>query len=172
MRCPGRAFMAEGDTIYRIAAGLRPYLVGRPVIAASTTTRAQVSRLVGTTVDSIETAGKNLLIHFSGGLSLRTHLRMRGTWQRYAPAEPWRYPAARAALVLEVEGTVAVCFDAPVVELFATRSRSLHPALSRLGPDVLDEAFDPAVVLGRMREPHRESTTIGEILLDQTVMAG
>ena len=164
--------MAEGDTVYRIAAGLRPYLVGHSVLAAHTSGRAQVSRLVGTTVDSIETAGKNLLIHFSGGLTIRTHLRMRGTWRHYAPGEPWHYPNGRAALVLEVEGAVAVCFDAPVVELFATRSRSLHPALSRLGPDLLDDVFDPAMILGRMREAHRGNTAIGEILLDQTVMAG
>ena len=99
--------MAEGDTIYRIAAGLRPHLVGRAVVAARTTTRAQVARLVGTTIESIETVGKNLLIHFSGGLTVRTHLRMRGTWHTYSPGEPWRYAAARAVLVLEIDGTPA-----------------------------------------------------------------
>ena len=168
---PG-SLVTEGDTIYRTAADLRPYLVGRSVLAARASGRAQVSRLVRTTIESIETVGKNLLLHFSGGLSVRTHLRMRGTWRRYAPGEPWRYPAARASLVLEVEGVVAVCFNAPVVELFATRSRSLHPALSRLGPDLMDDAFDPTAALGRMREPRRADSTIGEILLDQTVMAG
>ncbi len=164
--------MAEGDTIYRIAAGLRPLLVGHPVIAAHTTTRAQVARLVGTTIESIETVGKNLLIHFSGGLTVRTHLRMRGAWYTYPPRGPWRHPAARAVLVLEVDGTVAVCFDAPTVELFATRSMGLHPVLSRLGPDVLNETFDPGLALARLRDPHRATTTIAEALLDQTVIAG
>ena len=90
--------MAEGDTIYRIAATLRPLLVGRAVVAARTSTRAQVSRLVGTTIESIETIGKNLLIHFSGGLTVRTHLRMlpRTVWwcPRCQPTreETWAAP--------------------------------------------------------------------------------
>ena len=164
--------MAEGDTLYRIAAGLRPHLVGRPVIAARTTSRAQVARLVGTTIESIETVGKNLLIHFSGGLTVRTHLRMRGAWHTYPPGGPWRHPAARAVLVLEVDGAVAVCFDAPIVELFATRSIGLHPVFSRLGPDLLNATFDPGQALARFREAHRATTTIAEVLLDQTVIAG
>lgn len=164
--------MAEGDTIYLLAAELRPYLVGRIVLAARTRSRAQVGRLVGATVSSIETAGKNLLIQFSNGLSLRTHLRMTGTWRHYRTGEPWRRPADRASLVLEVEGTVAVCFDAPVVELFATRAMRLHPALARLGPDLLSPDFDDAVALQRLRDPARADSAIGEALLDQAIIAG
>ena len=164
--------MAEGDTIYLLAAELRPYLVGRTVLAARTRSRAQVGRLVGTSVSSIETAGKNLLIQFSSGLSLRTHLRMTGTWHLYRAGEPWRRPASRAALVLELEGTLAVCFDAPIVELFETRAIRLHPALSRLGPDLLTPDFDDRAVLERFRRPASADVTIGEALLDQGIMAG
>jgi len=110
--------MPEGDTIHRTAAGLRPYLVGRLVLAASSSRGADVGRLVGSTVTAVDTLGKNLLVRSSNGLTVRTHLRMNGSWHRYRPAEPWRLPASRAALVLEVEGAVAVCFDAPVVEVF------------------------------------------------------
>src|SRR4030081_3878161 len=127
--------MPEGDTLYRTAAGLGPYLVGRPVLAARATGGAQVGRLVGASVTSVDTVGKNLLIRFSNGLEVRTHLRMTGTWHRYRPGEHWRRPVARAVLVIEVEGAVAVCFDAPVVELFESRSAALHPALAALGPD-------------------------------------
>jgi len=48
-------------------------------------------------------------------------MRMNGSWHRYRPGETWRRPPSRAALVLEVPGAVAVCFDAPVVELFERR---------------------------------------------------
>jgi endonuclease-8 len=164
--------MPEGDTLFRTAAGLRPYLVGRPVRAARATGGAQVGRLVGATVDSVDTIGKNLLMRFSNGLELRTHLRMNGTWHRYRPGERWRRPAARAVLVLEVEGAVAVCFDAPVVELFEARAEGLHPALAPLGPDLLRTEFDPADALRRLRDPSRADATIGEALLDQRVMAG
>lgn len=164
--------MPEGDTLFRTAAGLRPYLVGRAVLAARATRGAQVGRLVGATVESVDTIGKNLLIRFSNGLEVRTHLRMNGTWHRYRPGERWRRPAARAVLVLEVEGAVAVCFDAPVVELFDARAEALHPALAPLGPDLLAEAFDPAEALRRLRDPARSAMTIGEAILDQRVMAG
>jgi endonuclease-8 len=164
--------MPEGDTLYRTAAGLRPYLVGRTVLAARATRGAQVGRLVGASVDSVDTNGKNLLMRFSNGLAVRTHLRMTGTWHRYRPGERWRRPAARAVLVLEVEGAVAVCFDAPVVELFDARAEAIHPALAPLGPDLLAETFDPAEAVRRLRDPSRAAVTIGEAILDQRVMAG
>ena len=56
---------------------------------------------------------------------------MNGSWHRYRPGERWRRPAGRARLVLEVPGAVAVCFDAPVVELFEQRAEALHPSLGR-----------------------------------------
>lgn len=165
--------MPEGDTLFRTAAGLRPYLVGRPVIAArATRSGAQVSRLVGATVDAVESVGKNLVIRFSNGLAVRTHLRMTGTWHRYRPGERWRRPAARAVLVIEVDGAVAVCFDAPVVELFDERSAAIHPALAPLGPDLLAPDFDAAEALRRLRDPARAPTTIVEAILNQRVMAG
>ncbi len=147
--------MPEGDTVFRVAAGLRPRLVGLPVLRARAAGGARVERIVGATIEAIEAHGKSLLIHLSNGLSVRTHLRMTGTWHRYRPGERWLRPASRAALVLEVEGSVAVCFDAPIVELFETRSRALHPILSRLGPDLLAEDFDPAAVVTRLRESRR-----------------
>jgi endonuclease-8 len=164
--------MPEGDTLFRTAAGLRPYLLGRPVLAARATGGAQVGRLVGATVESVDTLGKNLLIRFSNGLEVRTHLRMNGTWHRYRPGERWRRPAPRAVLVLEVEGAVAVCFDAPVVELFESRAEALHPGLAPLGPDLLGPEFDATDARRRLGDPARAGTAIGEALLDQRVMAG
>ena len=165
--------MPEGDTLVRTAAGLRPYLIGREVTAARARQPGpQADRLVGSTVTAIETQGKNLLIHFSNGLEVRTHLRLYGSWHRYRPGERWRKPESRARLVLEVPGAVAVCFDAPVVELFEQRTESLHPALAPLGPDLLSPTFDEAEALRRLRDPSRAGLTIGEALLDQRALAG
>jgi endonuclease-8 len=132
----------------------------------------QVGRVVGSTITAVDTVGKNLLIRFDNGLELRTHLRMNGTWHRYRPGEPWRRAAARARLVLEVPGAVAVCFDAPVVELFEQRAETLHPSLSQLGPDVVAPSFDAADALRRLRDPSRVATPIAEALLDQRALAG
>jgi endonuclease-8 len=167
--------MPEGDTLFRTAAGLRPYLVGRDVTAARTQGPGpvpQVHRVVGRRIDAVEARGKNLLIRFDGGLELRTHLRMHGSWHRYRPGERWRRPPGRARLVLEVPGSVAVCFDAPVVELFETRAESLHPSLSALGPDLLDPEADLDEVRRRLRHPDRSAMEIGPALLDQRALAG
>jgi endonuclease VIII len=165
--------MPEGDTLARTAAGLRPYLLGRSVTGARARVPGpQVARVVGSTITAVDALGKNLLIRFDNGLEIRTHLRMNGTWHRYRPGEAWRRPAARARLVLEVPGAVAVCFDAPVVELFERRAESLHPSLSQLGPDLLDPAFDADEALRRLRDPSRAQISIAEALLDQRALAG
>jgi endonuclease-8 len=167
--------MPEGDTLFRTAQGLRPYLVGRAIVAARAQGPGpvpQIQRVVGKRIDAVEAQGKNLLIRFDGGLELRTHLRMHGSWHRYRPGERWRRPAGRARLVLEVDGAVAVCFDAPVVELFETRAEALHPSLSRLGPDLLSPDFDTAEAHRQLRAPERRSMTISEALLDQRALAG
>ena len=168
--------MPEGDTLHRTASGLAPHLVGRTVSAARVRAGGpQVQRVVGATITSVEAVGKNLLIRFDNGLELRTHLRMNGSWHRYRPGEPWRRPAARARLVIEVPGAVAVCFDAPVIELFETRAEAIHPTLARLGPDLLDDDWGPAHAVeahGRLRDPARAALTISEALLDQRALAG
>jgi endonuclease VIII len=165
----------EGDTLFRTAAGLRPYLVGRTVSAARTGGPGavpQVQRIVGREITAVEALGKNLLIRFDNGLELRTHLWMNGSWHRYRPGERWRRPPSRARLVLEVPGAVAVCFDAPVVELLEWRAEALHPSLGRLGPDLLAPEFDAAEATRRLRDPSRAATTIAAALLDQRALAG
>jgi endonuclease-8 len=65
-----------------------------------------------------------------------------------------------------------VCFDAPTVELFEQRTEHLHPALSRLGPDLLDPDADLGEVRRRLRDPSRARRSIAEALLDQRALAG
>ncbi|HEX5148599.1 MAG TPA: DNA-formamidopyrimidine glycosylase family protein, partial [Candidatus Limnocylindrales bacterium] len=165
----------EGDTLFRTAAGLRPYLVGRTVTAARAGGPGpvpQLGRIVGREIRAVDSLGKNLLIRFDNGLEIRTHLRMNGTWHRYRPGERWRRPPARARLVIEVPGVVAVCFDAPVVELLEQRAEAVHPALGGLGPDLLAPAFDRDDAVRRLREPARASANVAEALLDQRALAG
>ena len=134
---------------------------------------------MGSTVIAVEAIGKNLLIRFDNGLELRTHLRMNGSWHRYRPGERWRRPPARARLVLEVPGAVAVCFDAPVVELFETRAETLPPGAGQArsgspGGGFRDGRWGrwPAEALRRLRDPARAGRSIAEALLDQRTLAG
>jgi endonuclease VIII len=165
--------MPEGDTLARIAIALRPYLAGRVVTGARARLPGpQVSRIVGQKIDAVDAAGKNLLIKFDGGLELRTHLGLHGSWHRYRPGETWRRPPSRAALVIEVPGAVAVCFDAPVVELFERRAEGVHPTISMLGPDLLGANYDQAEAIRRLHDKSRAEMAIGEAILDQRAVAG
>jgi endonuclease-8 len=162
----------EGDTIFQTAAALRPLLVGQQIRGARSgrTPGPQLQRVVGARVTAVEPLGKHMLIHFDNGLVLHTHMRMAGTWHRYAPGEPWRIAAWKARVVLEVDGHVVVCFNAPVAELMPARAAQLHPALAALGPDLLSPDFDSAEAFSRLRS--RPELEIAEALLDQRVMAG
>jgi endonuclease VIII len=161
----------EGDTIFQTAAALRPLLVGRPVLAARARTPGPaIERVVGSHVTSVEPQGKHMIIRFDNGLALHTHMRMAGTWHRYAPGERWRIAAWKARVVLEVPDHVVVCFNAPVAELMDERAVDLHPALQALGPDLLTDAFDPEEAFRRLRA--RPDFEIAEALLDQRAMAG
>jgi endonuclease-8 len=161
----------EGDTIFKTAAALRPLLVGRNVLKASARQPGpQIQRVVGSTVLSVEPIGKHMVIRFSNGLALHTHLRMNGAWHRYAPGERWRKPAWQARVVLEVPEHVVVCFNAPVAELMDDRAVGLHPAIDALGPDLLSDDFDAAEAFRRLRA--RSEMEIAEALLDQRALAG
>ena len=165
--------MPEGDSLVRVAVALRPHLTGRTVtLARARLPGPAIARVVGQRIASVDTAGKNLLIRFDSGLEIRTHLGLHGSWHRYRPGEAWRRPASRAALVLEVPGAVAVCFDAPVVELLETRTEAVHPPLAGLGPDLLAPKPDLREVRRRMQMAASASRAIGEALLDQRVVAG
>jgi endonuclease VIII len=165
--------MPEGDTLFRTAQVLRRALVGEEIRQArGRPGGAQLERLVGARVLSVVSRGKHLLIALDGGLTLHSHLGMTGSWHRYAPGERWRRPASGMVALLETDRQVAVCFDAPVVELLQDRALGLHPALAGLGPDLLDESFDLESALARLQDARRATLSIGEALLDQRAVAG
>jgi endonuclease-8 len=149
---------------------LRRWIGGREVTAARST-KVPASKVVGSTVERVEARAKHLLIGFSNGLVLHTHMRMTGAWHVYPTGERWRKPAAQARVVLECGDRVAVCFNAPVVELLAEPEEQRHRVLTALGPDVLDPAFDPAEVVRRARLQPADRP-VGEVLLDQRVVSG
>jgi endonuclease-8 len=167
--------MAEGDTIFRTAEMLRP-LVGQRVSAA----RAQagpglrrvpdLSRLVGATVTSVEARGKHLLISFDNGLTMRSHLRMTGSWHRFRKGEAWPRPLRQATAIVETSESVAVAFNTPVIELLTDADLRRSRPLATLGPDLLAASFDADEVLRRMGE--RRAVQLGDALLDQRAVAG
>jgi endonuclease VIII len=167
--------MPEGDTIYRAARTMQT-AIGGQLVTNFETALAQLARvddqqpIAGRTIESVEPEGKHLLIHFSGDLHLRTHMRMNGSWHLYRPGERWRKPRREMRVVIETSPWVAVGFNIPVAEFHDGRSLARQEDLSKIGPDFLGETFDVSEALQRMKA--RGDRGIGEVLLNQRVAAG
>ena len=163
----------EGDTIHRTAAGLRRALLGAELTSFQTPRRTNhgASPRAGERVERIEARGKHLLIRFSGGMTLHTHMRMTGAWHVYSSADRWRRPASQARVTLTCGDRVAVCFNAPVVELLHEREVERHPRLRALGPDLCSPEVDLDDVVRRLAST-ASSTPVGVALLDQRIASG
>jgi endonuclease-8 len=153
----------EGDTIWRSAAALQARVGGRVVAGARP---KGLRRLEGRALEAVEPVGKHLLMRFSGGWSLHSHMRMTGSWHLYRAGERWRRPERYARAVLDFGDWVAVCFSAPVLELV----RDERGAVGHLGPDVLGDPFPVEEVVARARSAGPRQ--LGELLLDQAVCCG
>jgi endonuclease-8 len=167
--------MPEGDTIWRTARTLDAALGGWAVVAfdsalPAVATAARRRGLVGRVVEGVEARGKHLLVRFAEGAVLHTHQGLQGSWHLYRPGGDWRRRASRARAVIETADVVALCFRSPVVEVLSPAEAASHPALARLGPDLLRPGFDPSVACRRLRE--RGELEIGVALVDQTALAG
>jgi endonuclease-8 len=164
--------MAEGDTILRAARRIDAALTGQTVEAAAPNPRgraAGIERLGGRRLESVESHGKNLLLHF-GELVLHSHMGMNGSWHVYPRGELWRKPRGAAWALLAGEGQEAVQFGGPTLRVIPASRLRRDPQLARLGPDVLAPELDlGAVVAGLRAEPTR---SIGDALLDQALVAG
>ena len=164
--------MAEGDTILRLARRFEATLLGEAVTATAPNPRgrtAQIERLDGRTLESVEARGKHLLLGF-GDLSLHSHLGMSGGWHFYRPDARWRRPRSSAWAVLAGGGWEAVQFGGPTLRVAPTTRLRRDPQLVRLGPDILAEDFDVEAAVAAMRaDPSRG---LGDALLDQHLVAG
>ena len=167
--------MPEGDTIWRTARALHAALAGKTVIAFASCLPAVAGAarrlgVVGQRLEAVEARGKHILVRFAGGAVLHTHQGMRGSWHLHRRAGAGHLALLRARAVIETADVVAVCPLSPVAEMLSLAQAATHPALSRLGPDLLKPDFDAAAARRRLRQ--RGELPIGAALMDQTALAG
>ena len=167
--------MPEGDSIFRAARTLNRALAGRTVTRFETVfphlTRLAVDQPVrGRVIERVESRGKHLLMWLSGGLVLRTHMRMKGSWHVYRPGERWQRPRHDMRIAIGTAEFEAIAFNVPVAEFLQARDVEQQRDLRDLGPDPLSASFEEAEAVARISA--RGDMEIADALLDQRAIAG
>lgn len=158
--------MTEGDTILRAARRL-DLLSGETVAASVPNPRgraAGIERLDGRRLERVSSHGKNLLLHFDD-LALHSHMGMNGSWHVYPGGARWRKPRRLGGTGGGAAGSGPARRPDPATAAHRSRppavpARPRHPRL-RLRSQLRDR--------GDARRPAR---TLGDALLDQTLVAG
>src|SRR4029453_9669155 len=148
--------MPEGDTIFRAARTLNRALAGHVVtrfesVFPHITRIHEDAPITGRTMDLVDARGKHLLMHFSGDLVLRTHMRMSGSWHIYRPGESWQGPPIDMGGVIGTHQFFSVPFNLPIAEFDTEHTLLRHEAVGNIGPDLLAETFDADTALQRLR---------------------
>ncbi|WP_127571046.1 Fpg/Nei family DNA glycosylase [Georgenia faecalis] len=162
--------MPEGDVVLRTARRLDAALSGQALVRGELRW-ADLGGvdLAGARVSGTSAVGKHLLTRLEDGRTLHTHLRMDGFWRVYrAGTERGADRSVKARVVLGTERWTCVGYLLGMVDLVRTRDEDR--VVGHLGPDVLAPDLDVAAAGARI--PAQGPRGIGEVLLDQRVVAG
>ncbi len=167
--------MPEGDTIFRTARTLNRALAAKTVTGFRSTfpllTRFDDhTPLAGQLIDRVESRGKWVLVYFSAGGILATHMLMNGSWHIYRPGERWQQPAVNMRIVIETSDFVAVGFSVPVAEMYTAQSLARERRIPPAASDVLGRDFDEGSAVDSLLGAG--DLELGEALLRQKVLAG
>ena len=165
--------MPEGDTIHRVARRINLALAGREIDnAEAPNPRSPVhhrsGELKGRTLERAEAYGKHLLVEFSGGTVVHSHLGMNGRWRISVEGDL----ITRGAWLAFGAGERGAAQTGGKLLRIVSRSRARNdPSLAQLGPDPLRSGFDAEQAADRLRRmaAGREA---GDALLDQSIVAG
>ncbi len=129
------------------------------------------AELVGQHVTRVETRGKALLTHFSGGLTLYSHNQLYGVWRVVKAGE---IPETTRVLrvKLQTDDKAILLYSASDIEMLTAETLKTHPFLLRVGPDVLDMTLTPQAVKARLLSAPFRNRQFSGLLLDQAFLAG
>jgi len=164
--------MPEGHTLRRLALDLDAAFAGRIVGVSSPQGRfaAEAALLDGTLMEGADAAGKHLFLEFEGDRIVHIHLGLIGGFRLgVADALPDPVGAVRLRLVAGVADAwqYADLRGATRCDLVGPERRA--EVVASLGPDPLRADADPAAAWARISASARP---IGELLMDQSVLAG
>lgn len=166
--------MPEGHTLRRLADEISGVFAGAPVRVSSPQGRfaTEAALLDGATLDGADSAGKHLFLEFEGDRIVHIHLGLIGGFAVHpAVAEvPPPVGAVRLRLIGHRPGRDPAYADlrgATQCELVGPETRDA--VVAKLGPDPLRPDADPDRAWVKIARADR---SIGELLMDQAVLAG
>jgi len=165
--------MPEGHTLRRLAQELTEAFAGKPVRVSSPQGRlaADAATVDGALCVGAESVGKHLFVELAGERYIHVHLGLIGKFD----VVPGPAPAPVGQVRLRLVSTGSTPDGAAYADLRgATQCDLIGPErrtqiLGQLGEDPLDPEADPARVWARIS---RSSRPIGDLLMDQAVLAG
>ena len=165
--------MPEGHTLRRLADDLTAAFAGRTVGVASPQGRftADAAVLDGSTLLGADSAGKHLFVEFEGERFVHVHLGLIGTFDVHAPVVHVEPPRGAVRLRLQASDRLGIAYadlrGAIVCDLVTPARRD--EVLGKLGPDPLRADADAERAWRRIS---RSPRAIGDLLMDQAVLAG
>lgn len=159
--------MPEGHTLRRLANDLSTAFEGGPVRVSSPQGRfaADAALVDGQPVVGTDSVGKHLFVEFPGERFIHVHLGLIGRFD-LQPA-PVRAPAGQVRLRLHNDTAYADLRGATRCDLIGRERHDL--VIAALGPDPLRPDAQPSTTWARIS---RSSRPVGDLLMDQTVLAG
>jgi endonuclease-8 len=170
--------MPEGHTIHRIARDHTKLLAGRTIRVSSPQGRfaADAERVDGATLERIEPYGKHLFYTWSTGEIGHVHLGLFGKYRvQRTDRSPEPIGQVRMRLQTEPDGSDDRHTGYVTVDLSGPTACSIDPPsvrreiLARLGPDPIRRGSAPEAMIDKVL---RSSRGIGDLLMDQSVIAG
>ena len=165
--------MPEGHTLRRLADQLQATFAGRTVQVSSPQGRFEVeaAQLDGSVMVAADSAGKHLFCEFDHDRVVHIHLGLIGHFDVHGQVADVPDPVGQVRLRLVARGAEGASYadlrGAILCDLVSVERRSA--VVGDLGPDPLRVDADPERAWRRIS---RSTRPIGDLLLDQHVVAG
>jgi len=166
--------MPEGPEIKRSADKIAKAIVDRPIAEiffAFSHLKPYEQIFQGQTVQSVCPKGKAILIRLENQLTIYSHNQLYGQWMI---RKAYSYPQTNRQLRLAIHNSSksALLYSASAIEVLDQVAIALHPFLSNLGPDVLDETTTVEQVIQRFQDQRFRRRRFLSLLLDQHFLCG
>lgn len=164
----------EGPEIRRAAAEVHAAVAGELAVEVRfglDRLRRWEPELAGRLVESVAARGKAMLTRFEGGPMVYSHNQLYGIWFVTVHGE-LPNTGRQLRFAIHAARRSALLYSASEIEVLDRHSERVHPFLSRLGPDPLDDSVTADDVGRRLADDRLRRRQLGAVLLDQSAVAG